>query len=283
MPDLNSEIKKLALGTVQFGLDYGISNSAGKTSECEVELILDYCRDNKIDTLDTAFGYGVSEQVLGKFDLQDFKIVSKFIDFDATGLTPEQQLFKSFENLKVNKLYGYIAHRPLLVKKRDWEALESLKALGKIKKIGFSFNQPEEINIVLNNGFIPDLVQAPFNYLDNRFNQQLKYLKENYQTEIHTRSAFLQGLFFMNPNNLHPFFEPLVPSLKEIEHLPNKAGSLLRYALVQPFIDKVVVGVNERQQLVHNINEIRRADIIKYIKEATYPEDCLMPSNWPKI
>jgi aryl-alcohol dehydrogenase-like predicted oxidoreductase len=284
MEDINSQIKKIALGTVQFGLDYGISNNSGKTPSHEVGEILSFCKANNIDTLDTAFGYGDSEKDLGQFDLSAFKIVSKFLDNKSSkGLYLDKQLEQSLEYLNVPRIYGYLGHRPLLVTNRDWKCLQELKKEGVIKKIGFSFNKPDEVDIVLNNGFIPDLVQAPFNYLDNRFTQKLRFLKENFKTEIHTRSVFLQGLFFMKTNELPLFFEPLKNALQEIETIEYKAGALLRYVLIQPFIDKVVIGVNHKQQLVQNIAQVKEAEVLKKFNSNFLPEVCLIPSNWPKL
>lgn len=278
------DLSKIALGTVQFGLDYGISNNTGKTHVDEVGEILAYCKANKIDTLDTAYGYGESEKVLGQFDLSNFKTVSKFLDNNSSkGLYLEQQLEQSLEYLNVPRIYGYLGHRPLLVTNRDWQCLQELKKEGLIEKIGFSFNKPEEVDIVLNNGFIPDLIQAPFNYLDNRFIQKFRFLKENYNTEIHTRSAFLQGLFFMNPTALPVFFGPIKKALQEIETIENKAGALLRYVLAQPFIDKVVIGVNKKEQLTQNMAQIKEAEVLKNFNSNFLPEVCLMPSNWPKL
>ena len=49
---------KLGLGTVQFGMHYGISNREGKTPLREVTKILHVARDNQISVLDTAAQYG---------------------------------------------------------------------------------------------------------------------------------------------------------------------------------------------------------------------------------
>ena len=65
-------MSKIALGTVQFGLNYGISNTNGQVPPEEIARILDYCKLNGIDTLDTAQGYGESEKVLSQFDLSSF-------------------------------------------------------------------------------------------------------------------------------------------------------------------------------------------------------------------
>jgi len=58
---------KLALGTAQFGFDYGINNKKGKIPKKEVFQILDYAAKQKIDTLDTALGYGDSERIIGEY------------------------------------------------------------------------------------------------------------------------------------------------------------------------------------------------------------------------
>jgi len=49
--------KKLIVGTVQFGLDYGITNNSGKIKETEIDEIFTFCDDNNdlFDTLSTIF------------------------------------------------------------------------------------------------------------------------------------------------------------------------------------------------------------------------------------
>ena len=79
---MNKEfISKLGIGTVQFGMQYGISNSQGQTSTNEVSKIINFCLENKIDTIDTAYAYGDSEIVLGKNRIEEFKIITKFTKF----------------------------------------------------------------------------------------------------------------------------------------------------------------------------------------------------------
>ena len=70
-------MSKIALGSVQFGLDYGISNVSGQVSFKEVEKILKLAKESSIETLDTSSGYGNSEKVLGSVGVNDFKIVTK--------------------------------------------------------------------------------------------------------------------------------------------------------------------------------------------------------------
>ena len=68
---------KLALGTAQFGMDYGVSNILGQVQFSEVKQILREAELNNIDTLDTAMVYGESEAILGKAGVKNFKIITK--------------------------------------------------------------------------------------------------------------------------------------------------------------------------------------------------------------
>ena len=71
-------MSRLALGTAQFGLDYGINNKTGKVSEPAVALILAEAAKNGIECLDTAAAYGDSEDVIGNISTgrYEFKIVT---------------------------------------------------------------------------------------------------------------------------------------------------------------------------------------------------------------
>jgi len=57
---------RLALGTVQFGMEYGISNVNGQVQLAEARAIIECAQKSNIDTLDTAYLYGSSEIVLGQ-------------------------------------------------------------------------------------------------------------------------------------------------------------------------------------------------------------------------
>ena len=72
---------KLALGTVQFGMDYGI-NSGIKVEQNEVLKIVNLARKSGIKLIDTAQLYGSSEKVLGNVNTVDFDIVTKSRAFE---------------------------------------------------------------------------------------------------------------------------------------------------------------------------------------------------------
>lgn len=273
--------EKLGLGTVQFGMSYGISNKRGKTPREEVQAILGLARKNGILVLDSASAYGDAEKVLGEKDLENFEIISKFTSVPP-GETISHQLQESLENLRLQSIYGYLSHRPLelLSHPEQWDELQGFKTDGKVQKIGFSLNEPEELDLLLAEGFVPDLVQAPYNYLDRRFEDQLTNLKKN-GCEIHTRSTFLQGLFFMPVDVLDSFFDDVKPELKRLQEQKNLAGSLLRFVLEKPFIDKVIIGVESKDQLLVNLQSIEISPVLPDL-DTVIRKDILIPSRWPK-
>jgi aryl-alcohol dehydrogenase-like predicted oxidoreductase len=272
---------KIGLGTVQFGIPYGIANVHGITSEEEVSSILSFAGENGISLLDTAPAYGKSEEVLGNNNLRHFKIVSKFMLQD-TDHTISEQLTESLNRLKIPTLYGYLAHRPIEIidDPKRWDELLKLKETGKIEKIGFSFNEVSEVKAVFSMGITPNIVMVPFSYLDNRFLPYMIRLK-NRGCEILTRSAFLQGLLFCDVNQLSGYFNELKPVIsglqKNGDHLP---GMLLRYCLENPYIDYVIIGVNTLEQMIENLNRFTDAKPLNPI-DIQLKDEIVTPSKWP--
>ncbi len=279
---------KLALGSVQFGLNYGIGNLSGQTSPKEVGEILKLAYENSIQVIDTAYLYGQSEEVLGEFELGSFKVVSKF---PSVQKVEDLNFFfnASLKRLGVKKLYGYLAHRPFdLIKNPNlWHELKTLKKSGFIDKIGYSLYTPAELESLLSVGFFPDIIQVPFSIFDRRFETALISLHSQ-GVEIHTRSTFLQGLFFYKPEDLPVFFDEARFALSELDRqipqLKDKASFLLKFSIDQAYIDKVVIGVNTSMQLKENLEGITKANNIKLdIDYYHFSESILLPSNWPKI
>ncbi len=274
-------LSKLGLGTVQFGLNYGISNKDGQTTEAEVASILNYAKGKKINLLDTASAYGASELVLGHNNLEDFNIVSKFIFRENEGILSEQ-FHRSKEKLNVESLYGYLAHRVSDVLNNPWlwDEMQTLKEEQQVKKVGFSFNEVKELEKILSLGIMPDIIQVPYNFLDNRFDWYMELLKEK-GCEIHTRSAFLQGIFFTDYEKLNPFFDELKPIIKELQNVDNLPGLLIKYCTDKPFIDRVIVGVNSLKQLEYNLKDMPENSCLPF-PPSSINESLLIPSKWPK-
>jgi aryl-alcohol dehydrogenase-like predicted oxidoreductase len=282
---------KLILGTVQFGLNYGINNLTGQPTQQEVFAILDEASHQGIQYLDTADAYGNAINVIGNYHLRGnntFKILSKF-NFAERGELA-QNAKKSLEKLHISAFEVYSYHsfasyyeRPYLI-----DELLLLKQLGLIKKIGISIYTNDELQHAINDNFI-DVIQLPFNLLDNQNVRGIcMNLAKQKEKEIHVRSVYLQGLFFMNPDILPHKLSSLKPYLKSIHAYCEKEsisiGTLaLSYALYNQCVDQVLVGVDSKEQLIKNLNASKEIpcafDFINQeiqVKET----ELLNPVNW---
>jgi aryl-alcohol dehydrogenase-like predicted oxidoreductase len=279
---MNTLLNKIAIGSAQFGLDYGISNKTGKVPYNEVEKIFQVLSDRKINTVDTASLYGTSEEVLGSLDIKKFNIISKFKNVKSN-LDVEIQLRQSLEKLNVSSLYGYLSHSPFNVIQNPeiWEYLIELKLNKIVEKIGFSFNTLSELEKVIEFGFIPDLIQVPYNYLDRSYEKYMKEFKDRYNTEIHTRSTFLQGLLLMDPKSLPTFFDPIKDILSTFS-IDKIRAQLIQFVIEKSFVDKVIIGVTSREELVDNLKMIEENVSPLPSFDKVIPMEILTPLYWPK-
>jgi aryl-alcohol dehydrogenase-like predicted oxidoreductase len=281
---------KITLGTVQFGINYGISNTHGVPSESELKSIFSVASELGIKQLDTAKAYGNSEERIGKLSNSKFDIITKFPNLDSEK-DLEIALSESLHKLNVSSIYGYLAHNAdvLIQKPSLWKVLLEAKKEGKIKKIGYSLYTPEQLERLLDLNCIPDLVQLPYSILDRKFEKQLSILKQ-LGTEVHVRSVFLQGLYFMNPNKLPEKLQPLQDSLVELKNLciennVSVGEVALNYVISNPNIDKLVIGIETAEQLRENINLVTnwKSNNVLFSKiEAIEVKDksLLNPVNW---
>jgi aryl-alcohol dehydrogenase-like predicted oxidoreductase len=253
---------KLALGTVQFGMQYGVANKAGRVPPTEVVKILSKAKAIGIDTLDTAAAYGSSEEVLGQAGVNGFKVVSKLPAREASQSDAAswvtRDVERSLKHLKVSALYGFLLHRPLELLNQDGETifqtLLDLKKQGLIGKLGASVYCAEDLEQLAPHSEF-DLVQVPVNLFDRRMIESgwLKRLRHQ-GTEIHVRSAFLQGLLLMPPDGRPAYFKPW-------HNLFDRFDNWLRAENLSPLeaclgflnklaeVDRVIVGVESVKQL----------------------------------
>ena len=209
---------ELCIGSAQFGLNYGITNSLGKIADNDIKEILLKAHKNHIHFIDTAQNYGSSEEVIGTYKPlgSNFKIVSKLSSLDSNYKISKSKLFQTWDNsfyatlrnLKVDYLYSFLVHNAEEFSKsyKDFliEWLKSLKSRSLVQKIGVSiYSDAELVNIPLEE---IDIIQLPFSIYDQRLlkNGTLKKLSD-FNISIHMRSIFLQGLI-LTPSEKWPLF-----------------------------------------------------------------------------
>ena len=279
---------KLALGTAQLGLFYGISNKEGQTAFDEACNILEYAYANRIFYLDTAKAYGNSEEVLGsaiKPNQTNFRIITKI----GISNNIKDEIKDSLKSLKKKSVYGLLFHNAddfinNFSPKLKQQILE-LKEKGLVEKIGISAYNPCQINKILEI-FDLDLIQIPLNVLDQRFlqNDYLKSLK-NRNIEIHSRSVFLQGLLTMETKDINSYFNPIKPLLNDyfsyiLQNNISKTEAALGFVKNIHEIDKIVIGVNNKDQLIQNIKSYNKPINLDFENFVCYNEAYINPALW---
>ena len=283
---------KIALGTVQFGINYGIANTNGQVDKLGAKGILAHAMSYGVDTIDTAIAYGSSEQCLGEIGVDGYQVITKLPeipdDYGNLKIWVEKHVKRSLDTLGVETLSGLLLHRPnqlLDTDKKDlWSILLQLKSDGLVKKIGFSIYTPDELD-KLWDSFQPDLVQAPYNILDRRLETSgwLQRMSEE-NVEIHIRSIFLQGLLLMNKdsrpekvNKWLTLWSDWENWLRENDSTPVQAA--VSFALSDNRISRVVVGVDSLKQFK---DIIAVANNISQFPESFHITDTrlLNPSEW---
>jgi len=282
---------KLILGTVQFGLHYGINNSSGKPSGKEVFEVLDAAFQQNIDTLDTADAYGDAIDQIGQYHLQRrkrFKIFSKFKGIRKGELF--EQVMNSLNKLQIPnfEVYSYHSFSDYINYPYLKEELRSLKRQGLIKKTGISVYTNTELNNVIKDKDF-DVIQLPYNLLDNQNirGAYIKLAKQN-NKEIHIRSVFLQGLLFMDEESIPIKLISLKSYIHKIKsYCENESINLqslaLSYAVYNKYIDCVLIGVETKDQLINNIKSIKdNSNAFDFINQHIMVKETelLNPVNW---
>jgi len=268
-------------------MNYGISNNYGQTSKLEVSKILDFAFENKITFIDTAQSYGESENIIGHYNDDRFNIITKINSSSILRGNTKKNINQSLKRLQAKSIYAVLFHDAecALNNSTTFKELLDLKEEGLLKKIGFSVYTPKELELIISKYGIPDIIQIPFNHLDRRFESNLIELKSK-GVEIHARSVFLQGLYFMNPNDLSNHFKEIKPYLSLIKNkMPNNnliSGFLLNYVVSKSFIDKVIIGVNSLHQFRNNLRSLNKHFLINEIEIPNASEQILIPSLWPE-
>lgn len=296
---------RLCLGTVQFGLDYGVNNKVGKPSKAEVFEMLDIAVDRGIFYYDTAAAYGNAEELLGEYLMSrggksKFEIISKLkpnlIDEQSNNHdnVVEKEIIKSLKKMNLEVLNGYLLHTPSnFYDSKIIEDLTRCKEKGLVKNIGVSVYEFNHAIDVVSSATV-DYIQVPYSIFDQRIDHDHFFeIAQNNKVKVFARSAFLQGLLLMDSNNLPQYLKHARVYLNQFENILKKynmsrdEGAIV-FSYQSPDIDYLVIGVDNRKQLIRNIdlvekNEINQ-DYILEIKEkfSNIEDNIIFPSLWAK-
>jgi len=289
-------LSKLSFGTVQLGLDYGVSNTQGKPTQDIADNILNYLVHEGINCFDTAVAYGNSEEVLGSAlkDNKDVNIVSK-VKTNLFLENLEKSVLESLARLNVDKLFALLLHDSDLLFKWNnsfGKQINSLKKRKLINCFGVSIYTSEEFDMAIDNPSI-EVIQIPFNLFDQRaINHQWFERAKKAKKLIFIRSVFLQGLFFLKEQQLSGNIREALPFIQEVHDLRKELKlSIAEFAL--SYVDStspesiILFGCDTLEQAHENINsynDLPKLDenMLKKINTlfSKVPEYITNPSRW---
>jgi len=291
-------MKNVCLGTVQFGLNYGVSNKLGKPQYQDVVNIIKCSFKNNINYFDTAQSYGDSEIVLGKafkeLGIQSkVNVITKLSpNFKLDNITID--LKKSLSNLGIKNAWGLMLHRfdKKLINTEFGLIIKQLKKAELIKHFGVSVYSPDDALLVLKNPLV-DIIQVPFNILDRRLiDNNFFEIANQMQKKVFIRSVYLQGLLIMSDEDLiNKNMSWAIPYLLRLRQFTHDNMIDMKSFALNAITDKVtnsfvITGVDSINQLKENISLLNENIPSKQIFEdwwknlPLYPEKLLNPSLW---
>lgn len=278
-PLYEKSLKPMTLGTVQLGMNYGITNVTGQVTKSESREIIKQAITEGIQYIDTAAAYGDSEEViglsLGSGWRERVRLITKIPPLSSTNYSGIKDLslfvrssfFESCLKLNTRKVEVLMFHRfddtliPGVLNE-----VKRIKSCGGISEIGVSVQSPEEFNVVLDDEIFT-LVQLPFNILDHRWDgliEKVLAVKKERNLVIHARSSLLQGLLCSKDptkwlragvNNYKDVIDWLETAFKKYDKL-SISDLCIGYVNSQCWIDSVVVGVDSLSNLYSNLYSI---------------------------
>ena len=294
-------LSKLTIGTVQFGVHYGLANRTGVPAFSEICALLEEAAAAGINTLDTAASYGNSEETLGQAlretGLRDaFTVVTKAAQNLSPKLSRQEaaqeirlSIERSLQRLQMDRLPMVLLHGDTVPE--HFEALSACQEAGLVERCGVSFLDVRNIHNFLS---LPSFsaMQAPMNALDRRFSYAARATKDR-SGLVFTRSTYLQGLLLMS-DEATP--KHLAGVKSDRDFLNNLAAELeistfallLRAMLECDQIDSVVVGVETKEQLRSNIAVLLGGNLPAYARaklenyRPASPGWMLDPFRWPE-
>lgn len=303
-PWKNFQISRMMLGTVQFGVAYGIANRVGKPAYQDVVTMVAEAIEGGVNAFDTAAAYGDSEVVLGRA-LRELNALDRVLVVTKVRALPSacatdpalaERLIR--ESVEQSRSRLGLDCLPLVLFHREADArhlpvLSHLRSEGLLRDIGVSAgNDPGPAAALIADEAVSAL-QVPANLLDRRHARSgiFDACARN-EMAVFVRSVYLQGLLLMNESTIPVALQAVTPVLRRLKRLASEAGLTMaalavRYMLAQPGVTSLLTGVETRQQLRENLRLFSLAplapDLIAAVDALVpdLPADLLTPSTWP--
>jgi spore coat polysaccharide biosynthesis protein SpsF len=299
------------LGTAQLGMAYGtLRRTTLPEQDDAIGLVREAIRRGVV-YIDTARAYELSEDRIGNALAGEWAecaiIITKldplsFVPADApewaVRAAVQASIYASCRSLRIKALPVVLLHRAShrsAWRDAAWRALLDLRNQGVIGKLGASVQNPAELLTLIRD---PDVeyVQIPFNILDYRWQQANipAILSDRSDIIVHARSCFLQGTLLQTDVKHWPCYRDFDPQ-GSIAWLAETAKSLGQHSIAdlciafvrsQPWIDGLVVGLENADQLQENLQFFGKSELTAdQLQQITrdrpmIPEWVLDPARW---
>lgn len=296
-------LSQMMLGTVQFGMPYGIANKTGQPDYRDVVSMIDAAVSGGVNCLDTAAAYGQSEETLGRA-LKELRIADKVIVVTKVRALSAEELASprlaesaivasvefSLQRLQLDCL-------PIVLFHRECDAeflgvLANLSDQGKVRYFGVSCSNMPGAATAFVDGGQASALQIPANIVDHR-HVRSGVLEDSItkNVAIFVRSVYLQGLLAMAEETIPNKLRGIVPERRRLASVAAASGlSLtelaLRYLLSLPGITSILTGVETREQVEQNLEMFSKGKLSEDIMAAIHqdavelPELLITPSMW---
>ena len=293
----NNFIKKIMIGTAQFGTEYGVSNKK-KISKDQIKKIFYLLEKKKIHKFDTAENYGDAEIKNGKKKKKKKFVLStkisslKKVKQKDLEMQINYKVEKMCERLNTNKINYLLLHDFKDIQRKDNKSkkiitiLRKIKKSGKILNFGVSVYTCKDVEKIIKNHRI-DFVQIPFNLFDQSLLKKNFYKKlQNKKIDIHIRSIFLQGLVFIDYKKEKN--KKLLKITKKLNFFVDKKKNekinlLINFIKNYNFYNKIIIGVNSLSQLKEIIKIFEQNDNhnnTQFSKYKRSDKSLIDPRNW---
>lgn len=296
-------LSRLMLGTVQFGLPYGVANRTGQPAYEAVREMVRVAVDAGINCFDTASAYGTSESILGRA-LGELRLADQLLVVTKVAPLTDQALAEApaaqraiRDSIERSRQCLRIDRLPLVLFHRAEDAvygylMEDLKREGRIERWGVSGDHDPETALRLLDDPRIEALQLPGNLLDHRHvNRGVYQAAERAGVALFVRSVYLQGLLRMPETEIPERLRAVIDPRRQLAALASRFGLTpgelaVRYVLSQPGVVAVVVGCETIEQLRENIALIERGMLETELLEAVaaikvdLPDDVITPSMW---
>ena len=255
------------LGTANFGVPYGLTNSK-KVSSDDVNQMLHWSQ-HQIKYLDLSFDYEGATRAIGNIG-SSFEISTKlkFSDFQNV-FDLKRILTTELKLMNLNKAHLVLIRSQPTYSNTDmakWKHLLELRRDGIIQCVGFSVYEPKDVAEIKKKFSSVEYFQVPTSVADRRFHTFLSQEKDYLcESKFLVRSIFLQGLITMSEIEIPSQLAAIIPwrrNLLSQEETSNRDLFQISISFIKslPWVSGVVVGANNLLQLKEIIEEFNIND-----------------------